>query len=113
SLITMSLLSVCVFTGMPDSKLLIEKSLSNSDRPLSGWFHRIQEILWWLHSLYALILGIGMMWLGARKFAYLRIAIFYISFIWLSSLFLPKLLSQPRLPARWAPRVQLLINFFN
>lgn len=98
---------------MPDSNPTIEKSLSNSNRPLIGWFHRHQEILWWLHSLYALILGIGMMWLGARKFAYLRIAIFYISFIWLSSLFLPKLLSQPRLPARWAPRVQLLINFFN
>ena len=69
---------------MPDSNSTIEKSLSNSNRPLIGWFHRHQEILWWLHSLYALILGIGMMWLGARKFAYLRIAIFYISFIWLS-----------------------------
>src|SRR5437899_11906419 len=98
---------------MPDSNSTIEKSLSNSNRPLIGWFHRHQEILWWLHSLYALILGIEMMWLGGRKFAYLRIAIFYISFIWLSSLFLPKLLSHPPLPARWAPGLQLPINFFN
>ena len=91
----------------------LDPLLSKSDRLLVRWFRRHKEKFWWLHSLYALILGIGMMWLGARKFAYLRIAVFHISFIWLSSLFLPRLLDHPRLPARWAPRVRLLINFFN
>ena len=85
---------------------------SNSNR-LPAWLERHKEKLWWLHSLYALALGIGVMWLGARHFTYLRIAIFHVSFIWLSSLFLPKLLKQPRLPVRWAPRIQLLINYFN
>ena len=98
---------------MLDSNATIGNSLSNSHRPFIGWFHRHQEKLWWLHSLYALILGIAIMWLGARNFAYLRITVFYISFIWLSSLFLPNLLHHARLPDRWAPRIQLLINFFN
>jgi heme/copper-type cytochrome/quinol oxidase subunit 4 len=53
------------------------------------------------------------MWLGKRNFAYLRIAVFHISFIWLSSLFLPKLLNHRRLPARWASWVRLLVNFLN
>jgi hypothetical protein len=39
--------------------------------------------------------------------------VFHISFIWLSSLFLPKLLNHPRFSARWAPRLRLLVNFFN
>jgi len=81
--------------------------------PFIGWCRRHQDKLWWLHSLYALILGVGVMWLGKRNFAYVRIAVFHISFIWLSSLLLPKLLDHPRLPRRWAPRLQLLVNFFN
>ncbi|HJX11022.1 MAG TPA: DUF5924 family protein [Candidatus Binatia bacterium] len=77
------------------------------------WFHLHQERLWWLHSFYALILGIGIMWLGKRNFSFLRLVVFHISFIWLSSLLLPKLLNRPGVPARWAPRLQLLVNFFN
>src|SRR5918996_1661660 len=77
-----------------------------------GWCHRHQEKLWWLHSLYALMLGVGVMWLGKRNFAYVRVAVFHISFIWLSSLILPKLLNHPRLSQR-APRLQLVVNFFN
>lgn len=53
------------------------------------------------------------MWLGNRNFAFLRVAVFHLGFIWLSSLLLPKLLDHPRLPARWAPRVRLAVNFFN
>ncbi len=96
---------------MPHHRATLGNYRSNSKR--SVWFQRHREKLWWLHSLYALVLGIGVMWLGTRKFSYLRIAIFHVTFIWLSSLFLPKLLNYPRLPARWAPRVRLLINFFN
>jgi hypothetical protein len=98
---------------MPNSNATIEQPVSRFNHRLVRWFHLHKEQLWWLHSFYALILGIVIMWLGARKFAYLRIAVVHIGFIWLSSLFLPKLLNQPRLPAQWAPRVRLLINFFN
>ena len=47
-----------------------------------------------MHSFYALLLGVGFMWLGERNFAYLRIAVFHIGFIWLSSFMLPRLLKQ-------------------
>jgi hypothetical protein len=98
---------------MPDLNALIGKLRSGSNRPLMQWLHLHKDKLWWMHSLYALVLGIGIMWLGKRNFAFLRVAVFHIGFIWLSSLFLPKLLQHPRLPARWAPRVRLLVNFFN
>ena len=98
---------------MPNSNTNIATSRSSFRHRLIAWFHLHQEKLWWLHSLYALILGIGIMWLGKRNFSYLRLVVFHISFIWLSSLFLPKLLNHPRLPAPWAPRLRLLVNFFN
>lgn len=91
----------------------IQESPSPSDQPLFRWFRVHKERLWWFHSFYALLLGIGVMWLGKQNFAYLRVTVFHISFIWLSSLFLPKLINYPRLPPRWLPRVRLLINFFN
>ncbi|HWP56623.1 MAG TPA: DUF5924 family protein [Candidatus Acidoferrales bacterium] len=78
-----------------------------------AWLSRHSEKLWWLHSLYALALGIAFMWLGTRNFAYLRLAVFHIGFIWVSSLFLPKLLAWKRLTPAWASRVRLLINYFN
>jgi len=81
--------------------------------PFIGWCHRHQEKLWWLHSLYALMLGIGVMWLGKRNFAFVRVAVIHLSFIWLSSLILPRLFNHPRLSQRWVPTVQLLVNFFN
>ena len=43
---------------------------------------RHQDKLWWFHSSYSLLLGIGVMWLGAKHFAYLRLAVFHIAFIW-------------------------------
>lgn len=51
--------------------------------------------------------------LGKRNFAYLQIAVFHISFIWLSSLLLPKLLQLRSVPPSWAPRLRLVVNFFN
>ena len=59
------------------------------------------------------MLGIGVMWLGKRNFAFVRVAVIHLSFIWLSSLILPKLFNHPRLSQRWVPTVQLLVNFFN
>jgi hypothetical protein len=98
---------------MPDSDTSIATSRSSFRHRLIAWFHLHQEKLWWLHSLYALALGVGFMWLGKRNFAFLRVAVFHIIFIWLSSLLLPKFLTHSRVPARWAPRLQLLVNFFN
>jgi hypothetical protein len=69
--------------------------------------------LWWLHSLYALLLGVGFMWLGKRNFSYLRVAVFHIGFIWLSSFLLPRWVKHPRLTVKWAARLQLVVNFLN
>lgn len=73
---------------------------------------RHQDKLWWFHSSYSLLLGIGVMWLGAKHFAYLRLAVFHIAFIWVSSLFLPLLARIRRLPEKWRRRLRLLINYF-
>ena len=53
------------------------------------------------------------MWLGARDYNYLRVTVFHVGFIWLSSLYLPRLLNQAWLAARWAERLRLVVNFFN
>jgi hypothetical protein len=78
----------------------------------SNILHRHQDKLWWFHSSYSLLLGIGIMWLGTRHFTYLRLAVFHIAFIWLSSLFLPLLARMRRLPENWRRRLRLLINYF-
>jgi len=43
----------------------------------------------------------------------LRVTVFHVGFIWLSSLYLPKLLNHPRLSPRWAERLRLVVNYFN
>src|SRR5262245_33963832 len=80
---------------------------------LKRWLRDHENKLWWIHSAYALLLGIAVMWLGARNHNYLRIAIFHIAFIWVSSLCLPRLISHPRVSEQWAARFRLLINYFN
>lgn len=77
------------------------------------WLQRNKEKLWWAHSGYALLLGIAIMWLGSRDFSYLRVAVFHVAAIWLISLFLPRLLDQPRVPPHWTPRIRFLANFFS
>ena len=91
----------------------IDRPSAQFESPSASWFQRHKDKFWWLHSGYALLLGIGIMWLGARNYNYLRVTVFHVGFIWLSSLFLPKLLSHPRLAERWAHRLQLFINYFN
>ncbi|HLN84848.1 MAG TPA: DUF5924 family protein, partial [Candidatus Limnocylindrales bacterium] len=98
---------------MPDSPSASETPTTVANASLGTWFRRHQDKLWWLHSGYALLLGIGIMWLGARNYNYLRVTVFHLGFIWLSSLYLPRLLSHPRLTERWAARLRLFINFFN
>lgn len=78
--------------------------------------HFVREkanLLWWLHSAWALLFGIGVMWLSSRDFNYLRLIIFHITFIWLSSLFLPTFARRYRLGPRWHERARLAINYFN
>jgi hypothetical protein len=98
---------------MAESPSVSETPTDLSQSPLPSWFQRHKEKLWWLHSGYALLLGVGIMWLGTRNYNYLRVTVFHLSFIWLSSFFLPKLLRQPWLPARWAVRLRLVVNYFN
>lgn len=79
----------------------------------TGWLERHETRLWWLHSLWALAFGIGVMWLGSRNFAYLRIAILHVAFIWATSMALPFIVRSGSLSRPWRTRVQLVINYFN
>jgi len=72
-----------------------------------------ETLLWWFHSGYALLFGCGVMWLSARDFAFVRLIIFYISFIWLSSLLLPFVVHLTRLTPKWRERARMTINYFN
>lgn len=78
-----------------------------------SWLRRHQETLWWLHSFYALLLGIGIVWLGSQNFVYLRIAVFHVGFIWLSTLGFHKVVGAERLSDRWRGRIRAVINHCN
>jgi hypothetical protein len=75
--------------------------------------HSRQTLLWWLHSAWAFLFGVAVMLLGASNPTCLRIVIFHIAFIWLSSLFLPVVARVPWLTPTWASRIRLLVNYFN
>ncbi len=82
-------------------------------KPLKDFIHRQSALLWWLHSGYALLLGIFVMWLGSKNFACLRWIIFPLSFIWISSLLLPSLSRLTSLSPEWRERLRLVVNYFN
>ncbi len=77
------------------------------------WVAARETALSWLHSTWALAFGIGIMWLGSRNYAWLRITYAYVAFIWLSSLLLPRLLASRLVPPAWRRPVQFAINYFN
>lgn len=79
----------------------------------ADWLHAHETKLWWLHSVWALVFGIGVMWLGSRNFTYLRVALIHVSFILATSFVLPYLLRSTRLSRPWRSRVRLVINYFN
>jgi hypothetical protein len=81
-------------------------------RFIGGFLDRHQDKLWWFHSSYSLLLGVGVMWLGTKNFTYLRLAVFHIAFIWLTSLAFPWLARLQPLPEKWRRRLRLLINYF-
>ncbi|MEI6667850.1 MAG: DUF5924 family protein [Acidobacteriota bacterium] len=72
---------------------------------------RHQAWLWWLHSLYALALGVVVMWLGARNFTWLRLAALHIVVIWAGSLALANLVDRPGHESPGWQRLRLVINY--
>jgi hypothetical protein len=85
-------------------------------RPLSfvlALVERHERILWTLHSLWALALGVVVMWLGSRHFAWLRVTLLYLAFLWVTSLFVPGLVDRPEHPSRWRGRLRYIINYFH
>jgi hypothetical protein len=94
--------------------------INSNHNPLAHFFSKHKETILkhkdkfiWFHSTYALILGIGLMWLGSKNFKYIRLAIIQITFIWLSSLAIPLILNHRKLNPKWKERIRLLINYFN
>ena len=76
------------------------------------WLRSHETVLWWMHSAWSLGVGIGVMWLGARNYAWLRVTYGYVAFIWVASFVLPRLLRHPRVPPRWHRPIQLGVNYF-
>jgi hypothetical protein len=77
------------------------------------WLHRHEDRLWWLHSAWALAFGVGVMWLGARDFRYLRLAFAQVAFIWVTSLLLPRVARWAHLGPTGLGRVRLVVNYFH
>jgi hypothetical protein len=77
------------------------------------WLERHEDRLWWLHSAWALVFGVGVMWLGARDFRYLRLAFAQVAFIWVTSLLLPRVAARARLGPVALGRVRLVVNYFH
>jgi hypothetical protein len=77
------------------------------------WLRRHEDRLWWLHSVWALAFGVGVMWLGARDFRYLRLAFAQVAFIWVTSLLLPRVAARARLGPVALGRVRLVVNYFH
>jgi hypothetical protein len=74
---------------------------------------RYETLLWWLHSAWALALGVGAIWLGSRHPNLLRLAFAQIAFIWVASLAAPWLRRHPRLGPRGQRLATMALNYFN
>jgi hypothetical protein len=80
---------------------------------LAALLHRFADLFWWLHSLWALVIGCVVMWLGSRHYGLLRFALFQIAFIWVASLVVATLVEHPAGSSPWARRVRLVVNYFS
>ncbi len=81
--------------------------------PVLSFLHSHELLLWCLHSLWALALGIVIMWAGAHNYAWIRFTILYIAFLWVASLFVPALVDRPEEGTKWRGRLRLVINYFS
>jgi hypothetical protein len=81
--------------------------------PARAWLAAHETALWWLHSLYALAFGVGVMWLGSRNYAFLQIAFAQVLFIWATSLVLPLVAAHATLPRRVGRLTELAITYFH
>jgi hypothetical protein len=82
-------------------------------RLIREFLARYERTLWWLHSAWALLFGIGVMWLGTRHFGYLRVAIFHVAFIWIASVVVHWLVVHPEAHSLWRTRFRVVLNYFN
>jgi hypothetical protein len=88
-------------------------NLRNTIARVQAQLLRHESGLWWIHSSYALALGIGFMWLGARNFAWLRVAAFHVTFIWITSILVTGVVNRRAADdARWRG-ARLVINYVN
>jgi hypothetical protein len=55
---------------------------------LQEWIRSNAQQLKWLHSIWALCLGVAVMFLFNQDFRYIRVIVGYLGFIWLASLVL-------------------------
>jgi hypothetical protein len=78
-----------------------------------AFIHQHERLLWGLHSLWALALGIVVMWAGSRNYAWIRYTVLYIGFLWVASLFVPDLVDPPGGASRWRGRLRLVVNYFS
>jgi hypothetical protein len=78
-----------------------------------AWLEAHETTLWWLHSLYALAFGIGVMWLGSRNFAFLQIAFAQVLFIWATSLVLPLVVEHVSLRPAVRRVAELAVTYFH
>jgi len=81
---------------------------------IRGWqalAERHEGLLWWIHSVYALALGVVFMWLGARNFTWLRLAALHIIVIWVASLALANVIDRPGHESAWWQRLRLGTNY--
>jgi hypothetical protein len=80
-------------------------------RALRDRLARHEALLWWLHSGYVLALGAGLMWLGARNYAWLRYSAVYLVSIWGLSFFLAHVVQ--RRAGAWWRRARFAVNYVN
>ncbi len=78
-----------------------------------AWVETHETRLWWLHSVWALAFGVGVMWLGSRNYTWLRGAMAYVVVIWATSLALPRVSKHPRLSPRARRLALTALNYFN
>jgi hypothetical protein len=79
---------------------------------LRALLERYGDTLWWLHSCWALFVGVCVMWVGSRHYELLRFAFVQIAFVWVAALIAPALATRVG-PSRWPERVRLVLNYLS